>query len=272
MKHVIEVFSPLLSMFGYEGALDELKKAGLSNLDLNLGGDLWSIAKPGEKPLEIPRKEIARRAESVRGMAEAKGVKISTVSCFVDFEKDEQRQILKLCLDVGRMLGASTLVTGSGQDPMKAIPALKEIGGAAEKCGLTVAMETHPPMGHNSIYSLWTLMDVGHPSIMLNFDTANIYYYTQGIDGDAELRRLVKHVAHLHVKDSRKGYLENFFPALGDGTIDFKKIFDILDEGGFKGNSSIEIEGPAALGEAATPENIRKALKRSVEHLRKAGV
>ena len=272
MKHTIEVFSPLVASFGFDGVLDELKNVGLKNLDLNLGAELWSVAQPGETPLEIPAKELARRAEGLKAKAEAKGFTISTVSCFVDFEKPELRELVKRCLDIGQIVGASTLVTGSGQSPALAIPALKELGDYADKRGLTIAMETHPPMGHNSIYSLWTLMDVNHPRIKLNFDTANIYYYTKDIDGDAELRKLVPHVAHMHIKDSRKGYFENFFPALGDGVIDFRKIFDILDEGGFKGNSSIEIEGPAALGEAATPENIRKALRRSVEHLANAGV
>ncbi|OGV76711.1 MAG: hypothetical protein A3K19_18050 [Lentisphaerae bacterium RIFOXYB12_FULL_65_16] len=272
MKHTIEVFSPLLGSFGFDGTLDELKNVGLTNLDLNLGAGLWSVAQPGEKPLEIPAKEIEKRAEGLKAQAAAKGVTLSTVSCFVDFEKPEMKETIKRCLKIGQVVGATTLVTGSGQDPAAAIPALKDLGRYADTCGLNIAMETHPPMGHNAVYSLWTLMDVKHPRIKLNYDTANIYYYNHKIDGEAELRKLIQHVGHLHIKDSRKGFHENFFPALGDGVIDLRKIFDILDEAGFKGNASIEIEGPAALGEAATPENIRKALKRSVEHLAKVGV
>lgn len=272
MKHTIEVFSPLLASFGFDGMLDELKSGGLRNLDLDLGFGLWGIARAGEKPLDIPPNELVKRAKGIREKAGAKGIAISTVSCFANFEQPDQMEIIKRCLLIGQVVGATTLVTGSGQNPVLAIPALKELGRCADGYGLTIAMETHPPMAHNSIYSLWTLMDVDHPRIMLNYDAANIYYYTQGIDGEAELRKLVRHVAHMHLKDSRKGLREKFFPALGDGMIDFKKIFDILDEGGFHGNASIEIEGSAALGEVVTPENCRRAFRRSVEHLQKIGV
>lgn len=268
MPHAIEVFSPLLSTFGTDGIFAEVRRAGLQNLDLSLGPTLWGIARKNENPLEIPDDELVARAHHLNEKAHSYGVIISTVSCFADFEKPEGRASIERSLKIGQVLGASVLVTGSGLDLDTAIPVLKELGAFAGELGLTIAIETHPPMGHNSTASLDTLSRVDSPNIRLNFDTANIYYYNEGVDGEEELKKVIDYVVHLHLKDSRKGYKENFFPALGDGVIDFKRIFSILDEAGFTGCASIEIEGPAALGKSPTHDIIRDALKRSVDHLR----
>ena len=86
--------------------------------------------------------------------------------------------------------------------------------------------------------------EIDHPQVRLNFDTGNIGYYNQGFDPADELEK-VKHLVHnVHVKDSRGGFEDWYFPAVGDGgSVDFTRIRQILDGVGFAGPYTIEIEG-----------------------------
>jgi len=117
------------------------------------------------------------------------------------------------------------------------------------------------------------MRDLDHPRIRLNWDTANIYYHNEGIlNGEAELERAVQYVAHLHLKDSRRGYHDWFFPTLGEaGGVDFAHVGRILKHAGFEGMFSIELEGIKGEPEQTLEERQRR-VERSVQHLRDAGL
>ena len=56
-------------------------------------------------------------------------------------------------------------------------------------------------------------------------------------DGEAELARVAPYVAHLHLKDSKRGYHEWYFPALGEaGGVDFANVGRILKDAGYAGD------------------------------------
>ena len=109
--------------------------------------------------------------------------------------------------------------------------------------------------------------------VRLNWDTANVYYHNEGMqDGEAELARVAEYVAHLHLKDSRRGYHDWFFPALGEaGGVDFANVGRILKDAGFQGHFSIELEGVRGEPEQ-TLEERQARLERSVRHLRDVGM
>ena len=46
----------------------------------------------------------------------------------------------------------------------------------------------------------------------------------------------------MHVKDQAGGKGKENFPALGDGEVDFTKVFDIVKKSAFKGPFTVEIE------------------------------
>ena len=52
------------------------------------------------------------------------------------------------------------------------------------------------------------------------------------------------YVVHMHLKDSRGGYRDWYFTAMGDGgAVDFARIGEITNNAGFFGPYSLEIEG-----------------------------
>lgn len=141
---------------------------------------------------------------------------------------------------------------------------LRKIGDKAATHGITVCLETHPILCHNGDEALKTMKRVNHPNIRLNFDTANIYYYNENIDTVVELKKVVKYVGAVHLKDTDGTPRSFVFPPLGEGVVDFPEVFRILNEIGFHGPFTFELESTRG-------EEMAVALEKSVNHLRETG-
>jgi L-ribulose-5-phosphate 3-epimerase len=146
---------------------------------------------------------------------------------------------------------------------------LREAGDVAARHGVTIALETHPDLITNGDVALETMRAVDHPYVRINFDTANVYFYNQGIDGVAELRKVAKFVAAVHLKDTDGGYRHWHFPALGRGIVDFREVFATLDGVGFNGPYTLEIEGIE--GQEQTERHICDRIAESAGYLRGLG-
>jgi len=148
---------------------------------------------------------------------------------------------------------------------------LQALGRHADSLGVVVALETHRGPTQNAEAMLDLMGEVNHPRIRLNFDTGNILYYNRAPDVLAELRRVARWVANVHLKDSRGVFEEWHFPALGDGgAVDFAGVRSVLRQADYRGAFAVEIEG---IGGEAEPgiEERRERVRRSVEHLRACG-
>lgn len=144
---------------------------------------------------------------------------------------------------------------------------LHAAGEVAGEHGVTLALETHPDLATNAEVALQTMQAVDHPRVRLNFDTANIYFYNRGVDCVEQLREVVRYVAAVHLKDTDGGYHHWHFPALGEGLVDFARVFEVLDGAGFGGPCTVEIEGLE--GEEKTGRLVRERVAASVDYLRK---
>jgi len=131
-------------------------------------------------------------------------------------------------------------------------------------------IETHPNLVTNGTVGRETMERVNHPNVRINWDTANVYYYNDGVDGIAEMKKLIEFIGAVHLKDTNGRPKTWHFPALGEGIVDFKEIFRLLNARGFNGPFTMEIEGVEgeSLDRAATEDRVA----RSVDHLRRLGI
>ncbi len=141
---------------------------------------------------------------------------------------------------------------------------LRKVGDKAAEHGITVCLETHPILCHNGDVALKTMEGVGHDNIRINFDTANIYYYNENIDAVVELKKVAKYVGSVHLKDTDGTPRSFAFPPLGDGIVDFPEVFRILNEVGFHGPFTFELESTKG-------EEMATALEKSVNYLKRTG-
>jgi inosose dehydratase len=175
-----------------------------------------------------------------------------------------------------RVFQAKHAVTGASQ-PSNAgeravvVEHLRRLGDLAESLGVDLALETHKGPTQNAEAMLALMGEVDHPRVRLNFDTGNIAYYNPGADPVAELEQVKHLVRSLHLKDNRGGFEDWYFPAVGDGgAVDFTKIREMMDEVGFVGPYTIEIEGIGGEPEPG-PEVRGDRVARSVAYLRSCG-
>lgn len=147
---------------------------------------------------------------------------------------------------------------------------LRAIGENAAPIGIKVCLETHPDMAHNGDIALETMNAVDHPNICVNFDTGNVYYYNHNVTAVTEVQKILSHVGAVHLKDTNGGYRTWHFPTLGAGVVDFKAVFQTLNDAGFYGPFTMELEGIE--GENLDEAGVKACVADSLQHLKDIGV
>ena len=234
-------------------AFEYLPKAGIYHVEI-------SPPKPGA----IPEVQEALRKH---------GLTASSLATGCDLGNEESTGELLQTIETARRMDVAVIFcsTKSGGLPgAEPYDRLKELGQAAHDGGAVISMETHPDLCQNSKQMLKTMKAVGHPGVMVNFDTANIYYYNEGIDGVDELTRVAEFVASVHLKDTNGKPRTWYFPTLGRGVVDFPGVFKVLNDRGFHGPFTFEMEGIE--GEDLTLEETHQRILDSMEYLRSIGV
>ncbi|MFD1040650.1 sugar phosphate isomerase/epimerase family protein [Virgibacillus byunsanensis] len=139
-------------------------------------------------------------------------------------------------------------------------PVLKK----CEDTGKMLTLETH---GNNFAtgVSLKKLAESLNNRVKINYDTGNVILYGDVLPYE-DLETSVNEVEFIHLKDKLGANPEWNFPAIGDGNLDFNRIFTILEKGHYTGPISVEIEftpdGPENLAE------VNESVKRSINYLK----
>ncbi len=200
------------------------------------------------------------------------GLTASSLQAECDLSRPDVAEMVEAQMPAFAALGTRIMFVSAqaGETPREtAYARLRAAGDVAARHGVTIALETHPDLAANGDIALQTMHAVDHPNVRINFDTANVYFYNQGIDGVAELRKVVNYVAAVHLKDTDGGYRSWHFPALGRGVVDFREIFATLDAAAFAGPCTLEIEGIE--DETKTERLICDRIAESVGYLRSLG-
>jgi len=229
------------------------------------------LAEIGVKYVEygMPKLEDVPKALEELGKY---GLSAASVSGSCDVSKENIAEMFENQAKVAAEMGAMMIFVSVHAGELErdvVYKRLREVGDVAAKFDVIVGMETHPDMITNGDVALQTMQGVNHPNIRVNFDTANIYYYNKGIDGIEEMKKILDYIGGVHLKDTNGEYRTHHFPTLGEGIVDFAKVFELLNARDFYGPFTIENEGIA--GENLTLEQTKERMRQSVQHLRDLG-
>ncbi len=142
-----------------------------------------------------------------------------------------------------------------------AVECYQSLGDILESCGVTVALE---PLNRFETYFLNTAADavrlcaqIGHPNVGILFDTfhANV----EEKDVAAALRATAPYLKHVHASENDRG-------TPGTGHVDWKGVFQVLDELRYDGWLTIESFG-FALGELSSAASIWRDLAPTPESI-----
>ena len=150
---------------------------------------------------------------------------------------------------------------------------MNRLGEIANSMGINLVFHHHMGTVVQSAEEVDRMMDMTDPDkFSLLFDSGHLAYC--GADYIEVLKKHVKRVKHVHLKDIRKnvvdkvrkerlsflqGVREGAFTVPGDGCIDFSPIFDILNKSGYEGWMIVEAEqDPAKANPLEYALNARK--------------
>jgi L-ribulose-5-phosphate 3-epimerase len=146
---------------------------------------------------------------------------------------------------------------------------IKALADEAEAAGVALGLEIHGDIMASGAVTLPLLEKIGRESVKINYDTANVVYYS-GDSAVDDIPKVVDHIVHVHLKDTTGGKGVWDFGALGSGVVDFAAVLELLREAGYDGPYSVELEFS---GEPWPPlAEVNEAMRRSYEHLRSLGL
>jgi sugar phosphate isomerase/epimerase len=208
--------------------------------------------------LPVPKPE---EVDALMQKLEKHGLKALVVRGDTDFSKDNCVEQLAGQLTILEKMGVHYMflsVKCNGAPKEDVYGRLRRAGDEAKKHDVTLTFETHPELGTNGDVQLETMAAVNHPSVRVNFDTGNISYYNKGGDAVVELKKVVKLVGTMELKDHNLEPESWTFPVLGRGKVNFPIILEMLRKQQFTGPITIEFEGVKGveLDEAQTKQSI----------------
>lgn len=274
-RNIIACFANSYGRFGLRGALEHLPTVGVDYVELPVRTS-GVATQFGDEPLLTDCSNQAA-LEHVDRLLHSHGVRVASCNITSGNPLDPSVvAITKRKLDVASHFGVAHVVANAGAASTPAefeslYGNLADIADYAAARGITYCCETHPGLCGDARSMLTTMAAVNHPHLRLNFDTANILYYNEHVDGEISLARVCAFVRHVHLKDFGGQFGCWDFPALGSGgAVNFVRVLEILRVQGFRGPYSIEIEGTAGEPEP-TLDQYQQRVADSVRYLRMLG-
>ncbi|NQT65971.1 MAG: sugar phosphate isomerase/epimerase [Actinobacteria bacterium] len=260
MNNKIGVMSTTYSNYDLEYALKGIANGGFKYIELS------SVIVPGQFYKEhvfIDPNDIKMSAK----LCKKYGITIVAVCAHGRLMMDNAVENFKKCIDAVNDLEVSYINTGTGdveneKDQRRFYEEISLLGEYAAKKNITICLEIHDAWFSNGRVASEIVRKIGMENIKINYDTANVIYFGDTRPED-DIQNTLGNLGLVHLKDKRGGYNVWDFPALGEGEIDFKAIFNALKN--YNGPMLVEIE----FTEEKQPlEEVDKAVKKSYEFLK----
>lgn len=153
----------------------------------------------------------------------------------------------KKAVDLCQRLGIDILNTAVGghysehEDEAGFMGNIFKLADYAAARQIMIGLEIHGEITSSGATARPVINRINRPNVRLNYDTANVEFYG-GVTAVQDLPGCLDLLVHCHFKDKgAEGKVWNF-PAVGKGHIDFKRVVAILQQGGYQGPCSVEIE------------------------------
>ena len=168
---------------------------------------------------------------------------------------------LKRRIELAHDLGANYVNTGMWALSKKDFyETIYDIADFCKEKGILLGLEIGEPgltsTGRDSIELLQSLKA---SNVGLNYDTGNIRWST-GVNPEDDLPLAISRVIHMHVKDQIGGKGAEKYPPLGEGEVNFPKVFDVVKRHNFTGPFCLEIEMPVS-DVSKRDEDVKKGLE-----------
>jgi sugar phosphate isomerase/epimerase len=207
---------------------------------------------------EYTTDHIARVADAARAV----GAEISSLCLGVLWRfyptspdqavRDQAAEIIRQSAGLAALAGAKVILLPVGQPetltPEQArdtlVAVLKSCTPEAEKSGVIYAVENVGQALARSADNLIEIVErVNSPACQVYYDVGNAT--AQGADVGADMRKLGKRIAMMHVKDWRRTDGKREVVIIGEGQVDWPAVAEAAQKIGYQGYLTLEVPGTA---------------------------
>jgi L-ribulose-5-phosphate 3-epimerase len=219
-------------------ALRGLSEAGFENVEIGaVKGFLEHLDPDRLGPAEI---------DEAGDLLARYGLRCVSMSGHAQLHTDEGLGRLRRVLTAGAALGILVLNTFTGDaetpDDVATFKAnARSLADETRSRGIRLCIETDSNLMPTAEAGVRLLDEIGHDWIQINYDPGNVVYYA-GVRPEADLKRGLGRIGHVHLKDKRQGKGVLDFPPLGEGELDIAGMLQDIGASGFSGPISMEIE------------------------------
>ena len=167
-----------------------------------------------------------------------------------DADREWRIEYTKRAIDLATLTGAPAVCLATGR-PLPGTPperthehlrdSLDSILDYAEEHGVDIGIEYEPELLVECTEEVLALIDdIGRDSLGINLDVGHAAVY--GEDPAEAIRRSAGHVTGVHLEDIVGGIRGKHYHRIpGEGDLDFRAIFDALDDIGYDGFATLEL-------------------------------
>lgn len=254
--------------YSFEEALRGIAGAGFTSVELS--------SVPGWTE-HVSRDATDTELEKVRQQVRDAGLDAISMSGHSDLASDDGIAAFRKAIHIARQLNIAYLTTSTGGHDDSSPGSVEDqrrefltrfgpLADEASEAGINICIETHGGLSSTGAKTADLVQAINKPNVGINYDTANVIFYGD-VRPEEDIKAAAKYVNHLHLKDKAGGDKEWNFPAIGTGNIDFVPIFRALEDVGFTGPVSVEIEFQ---GEPWPPlEEVDRTMATSHEFIRR---
>jgi len=229
---------------GWEPVLKGIAEAGFKYVELSASHEWMSHIT-----VEKIKSEDIKRLKDLLAKYDLTPISMSAHS---DMTTKEGLAALKRRVDFAKEFNIKVLITGTGpwKDDMtlnNLYENLQEASEYAARDDVLITLETdgnsftrESHTGSGKLY-LSIVNHMNLSNIRVCYDTANVVFY-EDVFPEQDILYIAEYIGYLHVKDKLGFKRVSSFPALGQGFINFARIFDVFRKFNYSGPFSVEIE------------------------------
>lgn len=218
----------------------------------------------------VPLDADAKTIGGIQRMLNTLGLVTLSLSGHSDLTTREGLEDGKLALDLCERMGIGIMNTAIGghysedEDEEAFMGNIHALADYAAARDVLLGIEIHGEITKSAAAAIPVLERIGRPNVLINYDTANVEFYA-GVKAVDDLAFAAPRLVHVHLKDKRGEGRVWDFPAPGEGDIDFRRVLGILEDTGYSGPLSVEIE---FTGEPWPPlAEVNRAMKAARDNL-----
>lgn len=265
MKNKIGVVTSTYPNFNTDDALSGIAAASFGYVEL--------ASAPSYFEHVLPRPESASKEDAKNMTARCRkyGLELYCIAGHTRLLTENGTANFRKVLDYAENAGVRFVTTDVGEikteeDKNTFYREIQRIGDYAKTKNVTVCLEMHGTWCNNGKTGAEIIQKINHPSVRLNYDSGNVMLYGK-VRPEEDIKHALPYMAFMHIKDDGADLGVWNFPALGDGNVNFDKIFEALKD--YAGPISVEVEFD---GKERTLAEINAAVKKSYTFLKGKGI